>query len=135
MSEYHGPLDIPFIGGFVTQAVRLFAEKNKLECELWYHDEPIWLATKQTGENFYQQVQVAAFRGAETAPQLFFIPFAFVVRGNKNSITPLDPKNAQSIELAGLFRQSPQQIVETIYQSLGVAWLRAAAFERSDANA
>jgi hypothetical protein len=105
-SEYIGPLDIDVrLESAISAAVKEFGTKASLEFEVRYHDEPIWYVRKADANHpdFFRQVQVAVFRlpGSEDEPELFAIPFAYI-------LTPLMPTKLTVSESSPIRRQIEQ---------------------------
>ena len=131
MNGYEGPLDLPLIGDFVAQAVQQFAEFRSLKCDLWYHDEPLWIVWQESQPDFFREVQVAAFH-TEQGEQLLFIPQAYKYIEDKTVTTSPEDQSIEIIQtpLLTLYRfredtdidEERHRIKNIIDQNLGNAW-------------
>ena len=143
MSGYDTPLHIPLISDLVSKAVVDFAKAKNIDYDLWYHDEPLWQVWRKSSDNFYQQVQIAAFLVPE-GEQLFFIPQAYRFDATRREATPQPDKgNIQTIPFRELYIFAPaipnerprldeKEIITEITKNLGIAWGVAESFKTSD---
>ncbi|MBI3328390.1 MAG: hypothetical protein HYZ81_17020 [Nitrospinae bacterium] len=136
MSGYKGPLDIPLLGYLIAQVVEAFAKDQRppLAYDLWYHGEPVWLIFREIKEdNFFQQVQVAAFL-TQQGEQLLFMPQAYRFEGEQLKTTPaplIAPKILQH-PLKEFSALSEDAIRKKAYSLLADAWKSAEAFREAD---
>ncbi len=128
MANFEGPLEIkiPGLSQQITEVVRLFAEKQAIQHETWYHDEPLWFVSKQEGSLMWS-VQVAAFhKGSSRVDELFFIPDVCVLDEDKLEeigIAPdLTQKYSYSIALDDLNGMDKGERKSKLEEVLSEAW-------------
>jgi len=126
------PLDVPRrLGDLISGVVELFASKHRLEHEIWYHDQPIWLVWEQEGDTF-RKVQITAFEGQQD-DALFFVPAAYRFRNDDLFSTQQEATThlIGSLPLRSLSTANPNAVTLTrgqIRQCLEKAWKCAQQF-------
>jgi hypothetical protein len=128
-----GPLAVSQrVGDCISRAVEDFARDKKLDSELWYHDEPIWLVRSKRSDP-YREVQIAAFLW-ERDECLFFIPHAYrfkngLVRAAKQKVV----EGLRSrIPLKQLEGRDEEKIKKEVENMLPDAWSKAESIDESD---
>lgn len=134
MKGHRGPLEVPGLGDPIAQAVKVFAEEAKLNYDLWYHDEPVWLVWEEVEKDtFYKQVQIAAFFIDGEGEQLFFIPQAYGYQEEKRKTTRAEPSTPDIYISFRKFHGLSEDNVKDIVRSyLHDAWKKADNFTRND---
>ena len=124
------------LGDVIASAIEAFAKNNELQCELWYHNQPVWLLSLNVQGEFFQQVQVAAFHGRKK-DELFFIPQAYAFDGEdvRTTCEQVSRKGTETVPLAELLVGSLDDLKkasERISEAISQAWTAASVLTHKD---
>lgn len=103
----------------VTEAIRAFAEKTRLEAEFWVHDLPLWfLSSVNPEEGIIRRLQVGAY-AIDEADVIRVIPQVFRLKKERRALIAYEQIKAnfiRDVPIEGIDRKTLEECLATAWK-------------------